>query len=205
MVVLCGSCCWGCKCTRCALAPPQGLLRVDLCRQLPRPIHCRLVCPNFYARTSTSASPQLADFGFSKDANQHSAPNSRVGTPAYLAPEVVKLQLGQKYDGQVRTHGVRAVNAAAAEWCGMHCGAPCPYTHLPALSGWPASQLLGFPHSLTCCSRCFRHLPGCSNTSAGRTPPTASSLAACPTTSTTSRSGCAAQAVRPAPACLLGA
>ncbi|KAI7838415.1 hypothetical protein COHA_007788 [Chlorella ohadii] len=43
---------------------------------------------------------KLADFGFSKDTNQHSAPNSRVGTPAYLAPEVVKLQLGQKYDGQ---------------------------------------------------------------------------------------------------------
>ena len=45
---------------------------------------------------------QLADFGFSKDANQHSAPTSRVGTPAYLAPEVISNQPGQVYDGQVR-------------------------------------------------------------------------------------------------------
>ena len=47
------------------------------------------------------ATLQLADFGFSKDADQHSAPNSRVGTPAYLAPEVARLGPGQKYDGQV--------------------------------------------------------------------------------------------------------
>ena len=46
---------------------------------------------------------QLADFGFSKDANQHSAPTSRVGTPAYLAPEVISNQPGQVYDGQVGT------------------------------------------------------------------------------------------------------
>ncbi|EFN57458.1 hypothetical protein CHLNCDRAFT_57249 [Chlorella variabilis] len=43
---------------------------------------------------------KLADFGFSKDANQHSAPTSRVGTPAYLAPEVISNQPGQVYDGQ---------------------------------------------------------------------------------------------------------
>lgn len=33
------------------------------------------------------------------DANQHSAPTSRVGTPAYLAPEVITNQPGQVYDG----------------------------------------------------------------------------------------------------------
>jgi serine/threonine protein kinase len=59
-----------------------------------------------YGRTVTSAAAfnimQLADFGFSKDANQHSAPTSRVGTPAYLAPEVISNQPGQVYDGQVR-------------------------------------------------------------------------------------------------------
>ncbi|KAI7844334.1 hypothetical protein COHA_002132 [Chlorella ohadii] len=43
---------------------------------------------------------KLADFGFSKDANQHSAPTSRVGTPAYLAPEVITNQPGQVYDGK---------------------------------------------------------------------------------------------------------
>ncbi|KAL4418722.1 hypothetical protein ABPG77_008593 [Micractinium sp. CCAP 211/92] len=43
---------------------------------------------------------KLADFGFSKDSNAHSAPTSRVGTPAYLAPEVVSNQPGRVYDGQ---------------------------------------------------------------------------------------------------------
>lgn len=54
------------------------------------------------ALPGVSAPLQLADFGFSKDANQHSAPTSRVGTPAYLAPEVITNQPGQVYDGQVR-------------------------------------------------------------------------------------------------------
>jgi len=48
-------------------------------------------------------SGQLADFGFSKDANDQSAPTSRVGTPAYLAPEVVGNRPGQVYDGKVIT------------------------------------------------------------------------------------------------------
>lgn len=46
---------------------------------------------------------QLADFGFSKDACLHSAPSSRVGTPAYLAPEVVSNRPGETYDGMVGT------------------------------------------------------------------------------------------------------
>ncbi|KAL4425747.1 hypothetical protein ABPG75_009763 [Micractinium tetrahymenae] len=43
---------------------------------------------------------KLADFGFSKDANQHSAPTSRVGTPAYLAPEVVTNEPGKSYNAE---------------------------------------------------------------------------------------------------------
>ncbi|KAL4452724.1 hypothetical protein ABPG75_008386 [Micractinium tetrahymenae] len=43
---------------------------------------------------------KLADFGFSKDANDQSAPTSRVGTPAYLAPEVISNRMGQVYDGK---------------------------------------------------------------------------------------------------------
>ena len=31
-----------------------------------------------------------------------SAPGSRVGTPAYLAPEVILTQRGKTYDGKVR-------------------------------------------------------------------------------------------------------
>ncbi|KAL4434846.1 hypothetical protein ABPG77_005373 [Micractinium sp. CCAP 211/92] len=53
--------------------------------------------------TLLSGGPQplikLADFGFSKDACLHSAPSSRVGTPAYLAPEVVSNRPGETYDG----------------------------------------------------------------------------------------------------------
>ena len=45
---------------------------------------------------------KLADFGFSKDENYQSAPGSRVGTPAYLAPEVIANVHGQSYDAKVR-------------------------------------------------------------------------------------------------------
>ncbi len=46
---------------------------------------------------------QLSDFGFSKDTNVQSAPSSRVGTPAYLAPEVISNKPGETtYDGMVR-------------------------------------------------------------------------------------------------------
>jgi len=46
--------------------------------------------------------PQLADFGFSKDPKQQSEAKTRVGTPAYLAPEVIAAQPGRSYDAQVR-------------------------------------------------------------------------------------------------------
>jgi serine/threonine-protein kinase SRK2 len=42
---------------------------------------------------------KLCDFGFSKDANHHSAPGSTVGTPAYLAPEVISAADEAPYDG----------------------------------------------------------------------------------------------------------
>ena len=44
---------------------------------------------------------QLADFGFSKDPKQQSEAKTRVGTPAYLAPEVIAAQPGRSYDAQV--------------------------------------------------------------------------------------------------------
>lgn len=43
---------------------------------------------------------KLADFGYSKHAHHQSAPGSRVGTPAYLAPEVVLASDGATYDGR---------------------------------------------------------------------------------------------------------
>lgn len=44
---------------------------------------------------------KLCDFGYSKHEVAQSAPGSRVGTPAYLAPEVVLATEGQTYDGKV--------------------------------------------------------------------------------------------------------
>lgn len=46
--------------------------------------------------------PQLADFGFSKDPKQQSEAKTRVGTPAYLAPEVIAAQPGKSYNAEVR-------------------------------------------------------------------------------------------------------
>ena len=44
---------------------------------------------------------KLCDFGYSKHEKFQSAPGSRVGTPAYLAPEVISTTSGQTYDGKI--------------------------------------------------------------------------------------------------------
>lgn len=44
---------------------------------------------------------KICDFGYSKHEKFQSAPGSRVGTPAYLAPEVITTTKGQTYDGKV--------------------------------------------------------------------------------------------------------
>jgi serine/threonine-protein kinase SRK2 len=44
---------------------------------------------------------KLCDFGYSKHEKLQSAPGSRVGTPAYLAPEVIRTSKGGTYDGKV--------------------------------------------------------------------------------------------------------
>ena len=52
---------------------------------------------------------KICDFGYSKHEKFQSAPGSRVGTPAYLAPEVITAKDGATYDG-----------AAADVWsCGV--------------------------------------------------------------------------------------
>lgn len=43
---------------------------------------------------------KLCDFGYSKHEKFQSAPGSRVGTPAYLAPEVIMTTKGKTYDGK---------------------------------------------------------------------------------------------------------
>lgn len=47
------------------------------------------------------ANAQICDFGYSKHEKYQSAPGSRVGTPAYLAPEVIMTTKGKTYDGKV--------------------------------------------------------------------------------------------------------
>lgn len=44
---------------------------------------------------------KICDFGYSKHERFQSAPGSRVGTPAYLAPEVILTTKGKKYDGKI--------------------------------------------------------------------------------------------------------
>ena len=57
---------------------------------------------------------------FSKDENYQSAPGSRVGTPAYLAPEVISNVQGQSYDAKVGAQRRTAQRSAAAtEACGL--------------------------------------------------------------------------------------
>ena len=79
-------------------------------------------CP----RSLLSANPsncQICDFGYSKHEKYQSAPGSRVGTPAYLAPEVIMTTKGKTYDGKVRG-GIwmwgRAVPSILAGT--VHCG-----------------------------------------------------------------------------------
>lgn len=52
--------------------------------------------------TSPRPLVKICDFGYSKHEKFQSAPGSRVGTPAYLAPEVIMTAKGQTYDGKVR-------------------------------------------------------------------------------------------------------
>eukprot|EP01023_Acetabularia_acetabulum_P051062 TRINITY_DN5606_c0_g1_i4.p2 TRINITY_DN5606_c0_g1~~TRINITY_DN5606_c0_g1_i4.p2 ORF type:complete len:349 (-),score=32.26 TRINITY_DN5606_c0_g1_i4:911-1876(-) len=44
---------------------------------------------------------KLCDFGYSKNRASHSYEKTRVGTPAYLAPEVIRSVQGQTYDGRL--------------------------------------------------------------------------------------------------------
>lgn len=44
---------------------------------------------------------KVCDFGYSKHEKFQSAPGSRVGTPAYLAPEVILTTRGKTYDGKI--------------------------------------------------------------------------------------------------------
>ena len=78
---------------------PQGNLQIY---DKNKSLKALFPLPTFYLSFScTAARPlvKLCDFGFSKDRFLHSAPDSRVGTPAYLAPEVIVASQWTRYDG----------------------------------------------------------------------------------------------------------
>ena len=58
-------------------------------------------CPTCSRCTTAPCPEQICDFGYSKHEKYQSAPGSRVGTPAYLAPEVIMTTKGKTYDGKV--------------------------------------------------------------------------------------------------------
>lgn len=63
---------------------------------------------------------QLADFGFSKDPKQQSEAKTRVGTPAYLAPEVIAAQPGKSYNAEVGVELVRSISRQATSVVPWH-------------------------------------------------------------------------------------
>ena len=64
-----------------------------------------------------------------------SAPGSRVGTPAYLAPEVIMTTKGQTYDGKVRPRArappFRARRSAHVHWPRLLCSHVLAAVQLP--------------------------------------------------------------------------
>ena len=60
-----------------------------------------------------------------QDEFTQSAPDSRVGTPAYLPPEVIANQQGQRYDAKVRA----GAQGAPGIRCGIRGSASNPTPH----------------------------------------------------------------------------
>ncbi|CAN6466855.1 unnamed protein product [Victoria cruziana] len=63
--------------------------------------HRDLKLENTLLDGSTAPRVKICDFGYSKSAVLHSQPKSTVGTPAYIAPEVLARR---QYDGKVEPH-----------------------------------------------------------------------------------------------------
>jgi serine/threonine-protein kinase SRK2 len=60
--------------------------------------HRDLKLENTLLDGSTAPRLKICDFGYSKSSVLHSQPKSTVGTPAYIAPEVL---LKKEYDGKI--------------------------------------------------------------------------------------------------------
>jgi serine/threonine-protein kinase SRK2 len=74
----------------------QLMLAVDYCHKMG--VSSRDIKPDNILLDDNNE-VKLADFGYSKDENLQSLANTRLGTPAYTAPEIFRFQQGmQKYD-----------------------------------------------------------------------------------------------------------
>ena len=80
----------------CTAAPPEAKRPTEA----PAPLNCH------FTEKALPRPPSLPPRSFSKDENYQSAPGSRVGTPAYLAPEVITNVHGQSYDAKVCGRGL---------------------------------------------------------------------------------------------------
>ncbi|CAJ1929767.1 unnamed protein product [Sphenostylis stenocarpa] len=72
--------------------------RPYLCIARKEVCHRDLKLENTLLDGSPAVHLKICDFGYSKSSMLHSQPNSTVGTPAYIAPEVL---LKQEYDGKI--------------------------------------------------------------------------------------------------------
>ncbi|GAX81597.1 hypothetical protein CEUSTIGMA_g9025.t1 [Chlamydomonas eustigma] len=77
----------------------QLIVGLDYCHRMGV-VNRDIKLENTLLDTSPRPLVKLCDFGYSKHEKYQSAPGSRVGTPAYLAPEVILTTKGKTYDGK---------------------------------------------------------------------------------------------------------
>ncbi|DBA91767.1 TPA: hypothetical protein ACH3X1_003357 [Trebouxia sp. C0004] len=78
----------------------QLIIAIDYCHRMGV-ANRDIKLENTLLDSTTRPLIKICDFGYSKHEKFQSAPGSRVGTPAYLAPEVILTTKGKTYDGKI--------------------------------------------------------------------------------------------------------
>ncbi|DBB12672.1 hypothetical protein WJX82_009176 [Trebouxia sp. C0006] len=78
----------------------QLIIAIDYCHRMGV-ANRDIKLENTLLDSTTRPLIKICDFGYSKHEKLQSAPGSRVGTPAYLAPEVILTTKGKTYDGKI--------------------------------------------------------------------------------------------------------